>query len=346
MSLIDFGGTKEEVVMRDEFPMKKAREVLKDETVAIIGYGVQGPGQGLNLKDNGFRVIVGQSKQFPEDWDRAVKDGWKPGVDLFEIEDAVKRATIVEVLVADAAHKKVWPLIKKNLKPGAAIYFSHGFSIVYKDQTKIIPPKNIDVIMVAPKGPGALVRETFLAGIGVPALIAVHQDHSGKAKNYALAIAKGLMATTRGVIETTFKEETETDLFGEQVDLCGGSSQLVKTSFEVLVKAGYQPEIAYFEVLHELKLIIDLVQKGGIEGMWDGVSNTAEYGGRTRGPMIIDDGVKERMNRILKDIQSGKFAKEWVAERDAGMPTLTKLRMEGEKSQIEVVGRRIRKMFK
>ena len=211
---------------------------------------------------------------------------------------------------------------------------------------RIVPPSFVDVIMVAPKGPGALVRETYVAGNGVPALIAVHQDYTGKAKKTALAIAKGLGATTRGVIETTFKEETETDLFGEQADLCGGASELVRKSYEVLVEAGYQPEIAYFEVLHELKLIIDLVQQGGIEGMWNNVSNTAEYGGRTRGPVVIDEGVKERMRAVLRDVQSGKFAKEWVDDHDSGMPTLTKLRKDAQRESIEVVGKDIRKMFK
>ena len=314
-------------------------KVLKGKRVAVVGYGIQGRAQSLNLRDSGVDVVLGLGIK-DETWNRAKADRMK----IMNISDAVKSSDLVMLLIPDEVQKDVYDKhIAPNLRKGMVLDFAHGFNIHFK---RIVPPKDIDVIMVAPKGPGALVRETFLAGIGVPALIAVHQDHSGNAKKYALAIAKGLMATTRGVIETTFKEETETDLFGEQVDLCGGASQLVKTSFEVLVEEGYQPEIAYFEVLHELKLIIDLVQKGGIEGMWDGVSNTAEYGGRTRGPMIIDDRVKQKMVGILKDIQSGKFAKEWVAERDSGMPTLTKLRNEGEKSQIEVVGRRIRKMFK
>ncbi len=313
--------------------------LLKGKKVAIIGFGSQGHAPALNLRDSGVDVVLGLGIK-DETWNRAKSDKMK----IMSISDAVNCSDLVMLLIPDEVQKDVYDKhIAPNLRKGMVLDFAHGFNIHFK---RIVPPKDIDVIMVAPKGPGALVRETFLAGIGVPALIAVHQDHSGSAKKYALAIAKGLMATTRGVIETTFKEETETDLFGEQVDLCGGASQLVKTSFEVLVEEGYQPEIAYFEVLHELKLIIDLVQKGGIEGMWDGVSNTAEYGGRTRGPMIIDDRVKQKMVGILKDIQSGKFAREWVAERDSGMPTLTKLRNEGERSQIEVVGRRIRKMFK
>ncbi len=313
-------------------------KVLKGKRVAVVGYGIQGRAQSLNLRDSGVDVVLGLGIK-DETWKRAKADKMK----IMSIADAVRSSDVVMMLIPDEVQKDVYDKhVAPNLTEGMVLDFAHGFNIHFR---RIVPPKDIDVIMVAPKGPGALVRETFLAGIGVPALIAVHQDYSGRAKEQALAIAKGLMATSRGVIETTFKEETETDLFGEQVDLCGGASELVKTSFGVLVEAGYQPEIAYFEVLHELKLIIDLVQKGGIEGMWDGVSNTAEYGGRTRGPMIIDGRVKQNMKRILKDIQSGKFAKEWVAERDAGMPTLTKLRKQGEKSQIEVVGRRIRKMF-
>ena len=313
-------------------------KVLKGKRVAVVGYGIQGRAQSLNLRDSGLEVVLGLNFK-DETWKRAKADKMK----IMSIPDAVKSADIVMMLIPDEVQKSVYDKdVAPYLKEGMALDFAHGFNIHFK---RIVPTKNIDVIMVAPKGPGALVRETFLAGIGVPALIAVYQDHSGNAKRIALALAKGLMATSRGVIETTFKEETETDLFGEQVDLCGGSSALIKTSFDVLVEAGYQPEIAYFEVLHELKLIIDLVQKGGIEGMWDGVSNTAEYGGRTRGGVIIDDRTKETMKDTLRDIQSGKFAAEWVAEHDAGMPTLTRLREEGGKSQIEAVGRRIRKMF-
>ena len=313
-------------------------KVLKGKKVAVIGYGIQGRAQSLNLRDSGVDVVLGLNLK-DETWKRAKADKMK----IASIPDAVKGADIVMMLIPDEVQKAVYDKdVAPNLRKGMTLDFAHGFNIRFK---RIVPPKDIDVIMVAPKGPGALVRETYLSGIGVPALVAVYQDHSGKAKKTALAIAKGLKATTRGVIETTFDEETETDLFGEQADLCGGASELVKRSFEVLVEAGYQPEIAYFEVLHELKLIIDLVQKGGIEGMWDGVSNTAEYGGRTRGPVIIDDRVKANMKVLLADIQSGKFAKEWVAENEAGMPTLTKLRKEGERSQIEVVGRRIRRMF-
>jgi ketol-acid reductoisomerase len=313
-------------------------KALKGKRVAVIGYGIQGRAQSLNLRDSGVEVILGLNIK-DETWKRAKADKMR----IMSIPEAVKGSDIVMMLIPDEVQKAVYDKdVAPYLRKGMVLDFAHGFNIHFK---RIVPPKDIDVIMVAPKGPGALVRETYLSGIGVPALIAVYQDHSGRAKKYALAIAKGLKATTRGVIETTFEEETETDLFGEQADLCGGASELVKKSFEVLVEAGYQPEIAYFEVLHELKLIIDLVQKGGIEGMWAGVSNTAEYGGRTRGPKVIDEHVKKTMQGLLKDIQSGKFAAEWVAEKDAGMPALTKLRKEGQKSQIEVVGRRIRRMF-
>lgn len=313
-------------------------KALKGKQVAVIGYGIQGRAQSLNLRDSGVDVVLGLNLK-DETWKRAKADKMK----IMSIPDAVKSSDLVMMLIPDEVQKSVYDEhVGPYLRKGMVLDFAHGFNIHFK---RIVPPKDVDVIMVAPKGPGALVRETYLAGIGVPALIAVHQDYSGKAKKYALAIAKGLKATKRGVIETTYKEETETDLFGEQVDLCGGASELIRKSFEVLVEEGYQPEIAYFEVLHELKLIIDLVQKGGIEGMWDGVSNTAEYGGRTRGPVIIDDGTKLRMKAILRDIQSGKFAMEWVEEYNTGMPTLTKLRKDGEKERIEVVGRKIRKMF-
>lgn len=313
--------------------------VLKGRKVAVVGYGIQGRAQSLCLRDSGVDVVVGL--KFRDDyWKQAKADK----MEIVDIPEAIRAADIVMMLIPDEVQKAVYDAdVAPNLRKGMTLDFAHGFNIHFK---LIVPPKDVDVIMVAPKGPGALVRDTFVAGDGVPALIAVHQDHTGKAKKTALAMAKGLGATNRGVIETTFKEETETDLFGEQADLCGGASELVKKSFEVLVEAGYQPEIAYFEVLHELKLIIDLVQKGGIEGMWDNVSNTAEYGGRTRGPKIIDARVKEGMRAVLKDVQSGAFAKEWVEECNSGLPTLTKLRKEGEKSQIEVVGRSIRKMFK
>jgi ketol-acid reductoisomerase len=313
--------------------------VLKGKRVAVIGYGIQGRAQSLNLRDSGVDVVVAQ--KFKDDYYKRAK---ADKMEIMDIPEAVKTADIVMMLIPDEVQKDVYDSeVAPYLREGMVLDFAHGFNIHFK---RIVPPKFVDVIMVAPKGPGALVRETFEAGNGVPALIAVHQDHSKKAKRIALAIAKGLGATTRGVIETTFEEETETDLFGEQAVLCGGASELIEASFDFLIRSGYQPEIAYFEVLHELKLIIDLVQKGGIEGMWSNVSNTAEYGGRTRGGRIIDPATSSAMKNVLADIKSGRFAKEWVAEYEAGMPTLTKLRQEGAKSQIEVVGREIRKMFK
>lgn len=314
-------------------------DVLKGKRVAVIGYGIQGRAQSLNLKDSGIDVVVAQ-KFKDEYYERAKTDG----MEIMDIPEAVKGSDIVMMLIPDEVQKEVYDQeVAPHLREGMVLDFAHGFNIHFK---RIVPPEFVDVIMVAPKGPGALVRETFEAGNGVPALIAVHQDHSKRAKETALAIAKGLGATTKGVIETSFQEETETDLFGEQVVLCGGASELIKSAFDFLIRSGYQPEVAYFEVLHELKLIIDLVQKGGIEGMWKNVSNTAEYGGRTRGDRIIDPATASAMKNVLADIKSGRFAKEWVDEYEAGMPTLTKLRQEGASSQIEVVGTDIRKMFK
>jgi ketol-acid reductoisomerase len=311
--------------------------VLKGKKICVVGYGIQGRAQSLCLKDSGADVVVGLIKD--PTWDQAVKDK----MNVKPVPEAVKGADVIMMLIPDQLQKMVYEKdVAPNMKKGATVDFAHGFNIRFK---RIVPPADSDVIMVAPKGPGKLVRETFEAGFGVPALVAVSQDASGNAMKTALAIAKALGATRAGVIKTTFQEETETDLFGEQVDLCGGCSQMVKNSFETLVEAGFQPEIAYFEVLHELKLITDLIQSGGIEFMWRNVSNTAEYGGRTRGPVIMDKGVKKRMKKALKDIQSGKFADEWMAEYEAGLPNLKRMREEGSKEQIEVVGANIRKMF-
>lgn len=311
--------------------------VLRGKKIAVVGYGIQGRAQSLCLRDSGADVVIGLIKD--PTWDQAVKDGMTVKL----VAEAVQGADIIMMLIPDELQKDVYDAdIQPNLKSGAVIDFAHGFNIVFK---RIVPPPDSDVIMVAPKGPGRLVRKTFEEGFGVPALVAVEQDPSGNALKIALAIAKSLGATRAGVIETTFKEETETDLFGEQADLCGGCTSLIQNSFEVLVEAGYQPEIAYFEVLHELKLIVDLIQAGGLEHMWKNVSNTAEYGGRTRGPEIIDGKVKKRMKKLLDDIQSGKFAKEWIKEKEAGLPELNKLRERGANMQIEVVGAQIRKMF-
>lgn len=311
--------------------------ILDGKKIAFIGYGIQGHAQAQNMRDSGLDVVVGLIKD--PSWDLAVSHGFEP----VSIEEAAKQGDFIHMLIPDEIQAEVYnEKIKDNLEPGNTLMFSHGFNIRFK---KIIPPENVDVIMVAPKGPGRLVRETYKDGFGVPALIAVEQDYSGLAKENALALAKALGATRAGVIETTFSEETETDLFGEQADLCGGCTELILSSFQTLVDAGYQPEIAYFEVLHELKLITDLIQAGGIEHMWNNVSNTAEYGGRTRGKKIITDEARENMKQMLEDIKSGKFADEWIAEKDAGMPNLKKMREEGAEMQIEKVGAELRKMF-
>jgi ketol-acid reductoisomerase len=277
MAIIDFGGTKEEVVMREEFPMEKARKVLRNETIAVIGYGVQGPGQSLNLKDNGFRVIVGQSKKFPEDWDRAVKDGRRPGMDLFEIEEAVQRGTIIEVLVADAAHRAVWPLIKKNMKPGNALSFSHGFSIVYKDQTKVIPPDNIDVIMVAPKGSGTSLRRNFLSGEGINASFAVYQDATGRARERCLSLGIGIGAGY--LFPTTFEKEVYSDLVGERGVLMGALAGIMEAQYDTLRKHGHSPSEAFNETVEELtESLIRLVGENGMDWMYANCSATAQRG--------------------------------------------------------------------
>ncbi len=314
-------------------------KAVEGMTIAVIGYGIQGNAQSNNMKDSGLDVILGLRKDGPS-WKNAEKDGFK----VFEIDEAAKRADIVHILIPDEKQAAVYrKFIHGNLEEENALGFSHGFNIRFG---QIVPPENVDVIMMAPKGPGAMVRREYLAGSGVPALIAVERDYTGKAKERALAMAKACGATRVGVLETTFKEEAETDLFGEQVDLCGGSAELVKAAFETLVEAGYQPEIAYFECLHELKLIVDLYYEGGIEGMWKNVSNTAEYGGRTRGPKIITPAVKATMKEILKDVQDGKFAEEWVNENKEGAPLLNSLREKGKEHQVEEVGERLRRLMK
>jgi ketol-acid reductoisomerase len=277
MATIDFGGVKEDVVMRSEFPMKKAREVLKDETIAVIGYGVQGPGQSLNMKDNGFNVIVGQSKEFKADWDRAVKDGWKPGVDLFEIEEAAKRGTIIEMLVSDAAQKQIWPTIKKQLTAGKALYFSHGFSIVYKDQTKIIPPKNVDVIMVAPKGSGTSLRRNFLSGAGINSSFAVFQDATGRARERCLAL--GIAIGSGYLFPTTFENEVFSDLVGERGVLMGALAGIMEAQYDTLRKHGHTPSEAFNETVEELtESLIKLVAENGMDWMYANCSATAQRG--------------------------------------------------------------------
>ncbi|UCD54640.1 MAG: ketol-acid reductoisomerase [Candidatus Omnitrophota bacterium] len=313
-------------------------DLLKDKKIAIIGYGIQGRGQALNLRESGLNVIVSELEG-TDNYKKAIEDNFKP----VAADEAAKNADIVQVLTQDHVQAAVYKkTIEPNLKKGKALVFSHGFNIHFKE---ILPPKDIDVFMVAPKGPGALVRQQYQEGKGVPCVVAVFQDASGNALKLALAYAKGIGGTRAGVIETTFKEETETDLFGEQAVLCGGVTELIKSGFDTLVEAGYQPEIAYFECLHELKLITDLIYKVGIQGMRKRVSDTAEYGDLTRGKKIINNRTREIMKEVLKDVQSGKFAKEWIEENRKGRPLFNKLSKQDDKHPIEEVGRRLRKMM-
>jgi len=308
---------------------------LKGKTVAVIGFGSQGHAHALNLKDSGVKVIVGL---YPESKSRAVAK--EKGFEVLDTGEAVKRADVIFVAVPDTKIAAVYEEdIEPNLKKGKTLLFSHGFAIHFKT---VVPPENVDVIMVAPKGPGHIVRRQFTEGKGVPALIAVYQNPSKKAKKVALAWAKGIGGTRGGVIETTFKEETETDLFGEQTVLCGGVSALIQAGYETLVDAGYQPEMAYFECLHELKLIVDLINEAGISGMRFSISETAKWGDVSVGPKIIDKGVKKQMKHALKDIQSGKFAKHWIAETKSGRKHYNKLLKAGEEHPIEKVGERLR----
>jgi ketol-acid reductoisomerase len=312
--------------------------ILKDKRIAIIGYGIQGRGQALCLRDSGCSVIVSELTGTPN-FEQAKKDGFTP----VTVTEAAKAADIIQILTQDHVQAKVYQeSIKPFLKKGKALCFSHGFNIRFK---QIKPPKNVDVFMIAPKGPGALVRRMYEEGKGVPGLIAVFQDASGEAKQIALAYAKAIKATTAGVIETTFEEETETDLFGEQTVLCGGVTELIKAGFDTLIDAGYQPEIAYFEVLHELKLITDLIQEKGISGMRRGVSNTACYGDLTRGPRIVTEKTRKEMKKILKEIKSGKFAREWIQENEQGRPNFNKLLNDGDTHLIEKVGKDLREMM-
>ncbi|MDD4980748.1 MAG: ketol-acid reductoisomerase [Candidatus Omnitrophica bacterium] len=312
--------------------------LLKDKTIAIIGYGIQGRGQALCLRDSGCRVIISELEGTPN-FEQAKQDDFTP----VPAAEAARAADIIQILTQDHVQAKVYKeSIKPNLKKGKALCFSHGFNIRFK---QIKPPKNVDVFMIAPKGPGALVRRMYEEGKGVPSLVAIFQDASGSAKQIALAYAKAIRATKAGVIETTFDEETETDLFGEQAVLCGGVTELIKAGFDTLVEAGYQPEIAYFEVLHELKLITDLIQETGISGMRRRVSNTACYGDLSRGPMIITAKTRKVMKKLLKDIKSGKFAREWIKENEAGRPNFNSLLKAGDEHPIEKVGQQLREMM-
>ena len=312
--------------------------VLKGVKVAIIGYGSQGHAQAQNLRDSGIDVVVAELEGTPN-YKIAQDHGFKP----VSAAKAAKDAAVIQILAQDNLQAKLYnEEIKQNLKKGKTLVFSHGFNIHY---TQIVPPPDIDVIMVAPKGPGHLVRREYERGAGVPSLIAVYQDYSKKAKKKALAYAKGIGATRAGVLETTFAEETETDLFGEQAVLCGGASELVKAGFDTLVEAGYQPEIAYFECLHELKLIVDLMYEGGISYMRYSISDTAEYGDITRGKRVVSEETREEMRQILDEIQTGEFAREWILENMSGRPVYNSLkRIEGE-HLIEKVGTQLRSMM-
>ncbi|HDZ26248.1 hypothetical protein LCGC14_0794600 [marine sediment metagenome] len=313
-------------------------KLLKEKTIAVIGYGSQGHAQAQNLRDSGFKVIVSEVPG-TDNYTLAKKHGFEP----MSAEEAGKKADIIHILTPDDVQKKIYyNEIAENMTKGKALVFSHGFNIHFG---QIIPPKDVDVYMVAPKGPGHLVRDTFVKGAGVPSLIAVEQNATGKAKELALAHACGIGAGRAAILETTFKEETETDLFGEQAVLCGGVTELIKAGFETLVEAGYQPEIAYFECLHEMKLIVDLIYQGGFNYMRYSISDTAEFGDYTTGKRIITEETRQEMKRILEEVRNGTFAKKWILENLANRPVFNaKKRME-EQHQIEKVGKELRKMM-
>ena len=312
--------------------------VLDGKTVAVLGYGSQGHAHALNLKESGVDVVVGLR---PDSSSRA--DAEAAGLEVLDVADAASRGDIVMVLIPDEKQAEVWrDEIADGISEGDLLMFAHGFSINF-DQ--IQPPPGVDVGMVAPKGPGHLVRRQYEEGRGVPALMAVHSDESGNARDMVLAYASGIGGGRAGVIETTFKDEAETDLFGEQAVLCGGATELVRAGFETLVEAGYDPRLAYFECLHELKLIVDLMYEQGISGMRDSISNTAEYGDMTRGSRVITDETRAEMRKILAEIQSGEFAKEWIAENEAGQENFQRMREEGADHQVEKVGGKLRSMM-
>jgi ketol-acid reductoisomerase len=313
-------------------------EHLKNKTVLVIGYGSQGHAHALNLQESGVRVVVGL---YPESksWKKAEQDG----LQVKNVSEAAKEADVVMVLVPDASQPKVYKeSVEPNLRQGSTLMFAHGFNIHFK---QIVPPEWVDVSMIAPKSPGHRMRELFQEGVGVPALLAIDQDYTGKATERALAYAQAVGSTRAGVILTTFQEETESDLFGEQAVLCGGVTTLIKKGFQTLVDAGYQPEVAYFECLHEVKLIVDLIYEGGLSYMRYSVSETAEYGDYSRGPQVLDRSVDENMKRILKDIQSGAFAREWIRENEQGCSQMNQYRQEEAGLLIEQVGQRLREMM-
>ncbi len=313
-------------------------DILKGKTIGIIGFGSQGHCHALNLKDNGQNVIVGLHST-----SRSRETVRQAGLEVADVDEVARRSDVVMVLIPDHVQGTVYrESIEPNLQPGNYLMFAHGFNIHYQ---QIAPSSNVNVSMVAPKAPGHRMREMFVDGIGVPALMAIEQDATGDTKDITLAYAKGIGCTNAGVLETTFKDETETDLFGEQNVLCGGITSLIKTAFETLVEAGYPPELAYFECLHEMKLIVDLVFQGGFKYMRYSVSDTAEYGDYTRGPKVIDEHVRENMRSILRDIQDGTFAKEWMAENDEGRQRFLQMRQDANDHQIEEVGRELRRMM-
>ncbi|MBM7540392.1 ketol-acid reductoisomerase [Amphibacillus cookii] len=312
-------------------------DVLKGKKIAIIGYGSQGHAHALNLKESGFDVVVGLRKG--KSWDKAVEDG----IEVKTVAEASKAADVIMILLPDEYQPQIYQeSIKEHLSPGNALVFAHGFNVHF---SQITPPEDVDVFLVAPKGPGHLVRRTFEDGAGVPALYGIYQDYTGKAKEIALAYAKGIGAGRAGILETTFQEETETDLFGEQAVLCGGATSLVKAGFETLTEAGYQPEVAYFECLHELKLIVDLMYEGGLEGMRYSISDTAQWGDFVSGPRVVNQETKARMKDVLTDIQTGKFAKEWILENQANRPQFNAINHAENNHLIEKVGRELRDLM-
>ena len=312
---------------------------IRGQKIAVIGYGIQGDAQASNMRDSGLDVVVGLQKGGPS-WSKAEADGHV----VMTVPDAVTHADIIHVLIPDMIQARTFRSdIGPNLSEGSALSFSHAAAIYWK---WIEPPSNVDLIMVAPKGPGSKVRETYLDGFGTPSIVAVERDYTGTAWNRTLGIAKAIGSARAGLIKTTFKEEVETDWFGEQADLCGGAASMVTNAFETLVDAGYQPEIAYFEVLHELKLIVDMIQRYGINGMWRRVSETARYGGLTRGPMVMDDSSKERMRKVLEMIQDGTFNREWISEYEKnGKDAFESYMRKYDEHQIEQVGKKMRKMM-
>lgn len=312
-------------------------EVLQGKKIAIVGYGSQGHAHALNLKESGFDVVVGLREG--KSWNKAVEDG----VEVLSVAEATAAADVIMILTPDELQPKVYKeSIEPNLKAGNALVFAHGFNIHFN---QIVPPADVDVFLVAPKGPGHLVRRTYTEGGGVPALYAIYQDYTGQAKDIALAYAKGIGAGRAGILQTSFQEETETDLFGEQAVLCGGLTSLIKAGFETLVEAGYQPEIAYFECLHEIKLIVDLIYEGGFENMRYSISDTAQWGDFVSGPRVVNEDTKARMKDVLTDIQTGVFAKGWILENQVGRPQFTAVNRSENNHQIEVVGRELRKLM-